>query len=192
MPERDRSVSLPKLRPQWQAFAEHYVQHFNGAEAARRAGYAPKSARQQAARLLTNADILAYIDARIDELKMDTDEVLLRLADHARATMADFIDPAREELDLARAEQRGKLHLVKKFTKSTGKVETVSIELYDAQAALVQIGRYHKLFTDNHDVTSGGEPLKLYDTVSPDDWDDDGDSDAARDGASAAGAATAD
>lgn len=109
---------------------------------------------------------------------MDTDEILVRLADHARGTMADFLNPTLETLNLARAEQAGKLHLVKKFSHTiTEKSENISIELYDAQAALVQLGRAHSLFTDNVDVKSGGKALKAYVGISPDDWDDDDDRD---------------
>jgi phage terminase small subunit len=182
------------LTQQQREFIEHYLQcGFNGAEAARRAGYSERTARQQASRLLTKVDISDAIKARIAELVMSSDEVLLRLADQARSTMADFINPTTEDLDLEKAERLNRLHLVKKFTKTTGKVESVSIELYDAQAALVQIGRHHKLFTDNHDHTSKGEAIKPYVTVSPDDWDDDdGDTDADSPGASAADAATDD
>lgn len=43
------------------SFCEHYAACGNAAEAARRAGYSERTARQQGERLLTNADILAYI-----------------------------------------------------------------------------------------------------------------------------------
>lgn len=40
---------------------EYYASCGNAAEAARRAGYSEKTARQQGERLLTNVDILAYV-----------------------------------------------------------------------------------------------------------------------------------
>lgn len=43
------------------SFCEHYAACGNAAEAARRAGYSEKTARQQGERLLTNVDILAYV-----------------------------------------------------------------------------------------------------------------------------------
>lgn len=43
------------------AFCEHYAACGNGAESARRAGYSSKTARTQASELLTNPDILEYI-----------------------------------------------------------------------------------------------------------------------------------
>jgi hypothetical protein len=35
----------------------------------------------------------------------------------------------------------------------------IEIELYDAQSALVSIGKHHAIFTDKTDITSGGKPL---------------------------------
>ena len=37
--------------------------------------------------------------------------------------------------------------------------EWVEVELYDAQAALSLLGRHHKLFTDNVDIKSDGQPI---------------------------------
>lgn len=173
------------LTKKQQAFVEHYLREWNATRAAVLAGYSEKTARSIGSENLTKPDIAAAIQARLDELKMSADEVLLRLADQARATMDDFIDPERKDVDLVRAAERGKLHLVKKFSRSTGKVETVTIELHDAQAALVQLGRHHKLFTDRTEIP-GLDELKAYVGVSPDEWDEVEDGDGG-DGAPGAG-----
>jgi hypothetical protein len=51
-------------------------------------------------------------------------------------------------LDLLAAGQAGKLGLVKKYSldEDTGKV---GIEIYDAQAALIALGKHHKLWGDD-------------------------------------------
>lgn len=109
---------------------------------------------------------------------MSADEVLLRLAQHARGDMGDFLDIGSMGfvIDLDSAKKKGLTHLIKKVKlrtqTSTSKegIETethyMEIELYDAQAALVQLGRYHKLFTDKQEVTQrnivvtlGGEEI---------------------------------
>lgn len=141
---------------------KYFELNLNGTRAAIAAGYAEKSARVTASRLLTKANIRAEIERYLSEQAMGANEVLCRLADHARGTMADFIevDEHGDHLNLAKAEASGQLHLIKKFTRHVGEnTETITIELYDAQAALVQIGRYHKLFTDNVDHTTGGDKL---------------------------------
>lgn len=144
------------MSPKRSAFIEHYLRCWNGAEAARLAGYAERSARQTAHELLTKSDIQDAIAQRLADLQASADEVLTRLTDHARGSMADFVDvsPLGEPvINLTEAKTAGKLHLLKKI-KTTKKVsgetveKSVEIELYDAQSALVQLGRHHRLFVD--------------------------------------------
>jgi phage terminase small subunit len=175
------------MRAQWKKFADEYLRNgFNGTKAAIFAGYAERSAYNQASRLMNNDEILAYINARLEELTMSADEVLLRLAEHARAeysqyfTYAQFTDDDGNKewvvgFDFDRCMADGKMHLIKKVKHdSRGHIE---VEFYDAQTALINIGRAHKLFSDGLDMTSGGKPLKLYEGWTPDEWDDDGNED---------------
>lgn len=177
------------LNPKQQAFVEFYLKTWNGAEAARLAGYSEKSARKQAGRMSTNEDIQAAIAARLAELKMSADEVLTRLTAHARSSMAPFIrrdtDGDLYGFDLSDTQP---LHLIKKasLTRRRQKddkeevvtVETVTIELYDAQAALALMGKHHKLFADRVEHTGpDGGPIELtpvdyragLDALKPDD-----------------------
>lgn len=130
-------------------FIEEYLQTWNASEAARKAGYQGAS-NVVGPRLLANVSIKAAIEARIAEKAMTADEVLLRLADQARATMGDFINEAGD-VDLRTARQKGKLHLVKTYTVSDK--GSVKVELHDAQAALVHLGRHHGLFVDRQEVS---------------------------------------
>lgn len=126
-------------------FVEEYLRTWNATEAARRAGYSEKTAYSIGQENLKKPEVKAAIEARIAEKAMSADEVLLRLADQARSTMADFINDAGE-VDLRTAKDNGKLHLVKSYTVTDKGTERV--ELYDAQAALVHLGRHHGLFVD--------------------------------------------
>ena len=113
---------------------------------------------------------------------MSANEVLDRLAEHARADYKDFISingNGEIMLDMDRAE--GKTHLIKKISqrrmvRTTRDAEidetTISVELHDAQAALVTIGKHHKLWTDNVQHSGSIEIIKGYVEVTPDDWDE--------------------
>lgn len=63
-----------------QAFADYYIECGNASEAARKAGYSPKGINVQAARLLANVSISAYIQERMDKQNAErvasADEVL--------------------------------------------------------------------------------------------------------------------
>lgn len=142
------------------AFIEHYLICLNATESARRAGYIG-DANTVGPRLLANPAIRRIVDARMAEMKLTADEVLRRLSDHATSSMGDFIrvnDDGSAVLDLAKAKAEDKLHLIKKLKTTTRTIRhqddepevviTTEIELHDPQAALVNVGRHHKLFTD--------------------------------------------
>ena len=161
------------LRKKQQVFVEEYLRCWNAAEAARRAGYSEKTARTIGQQNLTKLDISQAIDARIAELKMSANEVLTRLADQGRGSMEDFVDVNKGTIDLAKAQRRKKLHLVKSYSNTD---KGARIELYDAQGALEKIGKHLKLLTDRKELSGpDGGPIvvKGYGNVNPDEWDGD-------------------
>lgn len=126
----------------------------NASTAARAAGYADPS---EGSRLLKSPEIRKAIDERLAEAKkcLSADQVLEEFSDQARASIDDFL--TGDQLDLEKARALGKMHLIKKFrwTKYGW-----SIELHDAQAALVHLGRYYGLFTDRHEISGpNGGPI---------------------------------
>lgn len=159
MASRDRKLSFKE-----ESFVEHYVICLNGAEAARRAGYSEKSARQIASRLLSKDYIQVAIKQRLDEKYISKEGVLAILGDIATGSIEDFtsLDADGEPMvDLAKAARRNKLHLVKKIkrtrhTRIISKVEYIdeelAIELYDKQAAAVTMAKHHKLLVERLEV----------------------------------------
>src|SRR5688572_3294631 len=105
---------MDDLTDKRQAFVEHYVACLNGAEAARRAGFAASGARQEAHRLLTNADIRAAIDVKLAGSVMPPNEILARLTEQARGSVADFFTVRGRglTLDLKKAADAGVLQLM--------------------------------------------------------------------------------
>lgn len=162
------------LSPKQQVFVEEYLTTWNATEAARRAGYSEKTARAIGHENLTKPDIAAEIQRRVADKAMTADEVLVRLAEQSRNEHGRYIRPDGS-VDIAGMLTDGKGHLIKGFKES--KRGSVIVEFYDAQSALVHIGKHHKLFTDN--VQHSGEVsvnmVKGYTTVTPDDWDADQD-----------------
>lgn len=140
-------------------FAAHYLMCWNASEAARRAGYPEKTAAIIGFENLRKPKIKALIDAKMAENVMSADEVLSRLSQMASANLMDVLSDD-EEFDYSIAKAKGLTHLIKKikrrqFTDKDGNttVRETEIELYDAQAALVHIGKHYKLFTTPIEVT---------------------------------------
>lgn len=129
------------LTPKQQLFVEEYLATWNATEAARRAEYAHPNV--QGPRLLVNVGIAEEIKARLAEKVMTADEVLVRLAEQARSAQSEYLTPRGFSLQKLIADGKG--HLIKGIKETQfGRV----IEFYDAQSALVHLGKHHKLFTE--------------------------------------------
>jgi len=146
------------------AFIEYYLMWFQGTKAATAAGYSIKTAHKIAANLLAEPEVKAAIEARLTELKMGADEVLTRLTEQGRASLGDFFtDEGKLDWEFIKAHG----HLVKSIAETK---HGYRIELYDGQNALIHMGKAAGLFAERHEI-SGTLAMKLYDNVSPDDWD---------------------
>lgn len=158
------------LSPRQQIFVQEYLSCWNASEAARRAGYRGR-ANTIGPRLLANVGIAEEIQQRIAERTMGPDEVLMRLGEQARNEHGNYITETGL-VDLPKLIRDGKSHLIKGVKETPqGKV----IEFYDAQAALVHIGKHHKLFVDKVDVKhSGNVTTSEVHTYLPDNGRNDG------------------
>lgn len=159
------SDEAQKLTNKQRAFVEAYLTHWNASKAARDAGY---SVRQSGHETLSNPVIQEAIKQRLAEKAMSADEVLVRLAEHARGSIAAFLrtdGTSRAGFDFRQESAQASLHLIKKYAIDGGKV---TLELYDAQAALVHIGRHHGLFVDKTALTdpTGTKPYDDADAIA--------------------------
>ncbi len=156
----DEQDPAENLNPRQRLFVEAYLTCWSATEAARRVGYAQP--HSQGPRLLEHVGVAALVAERLAQAAMGADEVLARLADQARASLADFVtvdEGGGWRIDLQRAEAAGKMHLLSElgWTKHGPKVK-----LYSAQAALELLGRHHRLFANVEEHTGpGGGPVQV-------------------------------
>ena len=138
------------LTDKQQAFVFEYVKDLNATDAARRAGYKGtyESLRVIGSQNLTKTHIRAAVDNLLEERALRATEVLSRLTDQALGVPEDCFEvyDGLIGINFTKLKERGLLHLIKKL--SYDKFGHPVIEFYDAQSALVHIGRYHSLFTD--------------------------------------------
>jgi phage terminase small subunit len=159
------------------AFIDEYLVDFNATQAAIRAGYSEKSAYSIGWENLRKPEIIEAIR----EKAMSAEEVLMRLSDIARGDIADLmnITPAGFTFRLLVDENGERVvnpntklirKIKQKVTTYLGKTEDAEdreiieteIELYNAQDALVQLGKYHKLFVDRTETTGAdGGPIAV-------------------------------
>jgi len=158
-------------------FIAEYLVDFNATQAAIRAGYSEKSAYSIGSENLRKPEINNIIQERI----MSANEVLARTTDIAKGDIASLMDitPNGFTFRLIDTNENGERVInpnTKLIKKIRQKVTTIlakkedgedreiietELELHDAQAALVTLGKHHKLFADRTEVTGkdGGEML---------------------------------
>ncbi len=133
-----------------QRFADEYLIDCNAKQAAIRAGYAPGSADVQGTRLLANASVREYIDARLAEIHSE------KIAD------------STEVLEYLTAVMRGEHTEETLCLDGDGTQRKISIDVSakDRIKAAELIGKRYGLFKENVDVLgavpvviSGGEDL---------------------------------
>ena len=126
-------------------FCDFYIETRNAKEAAIRAGYSEKTAKQIGQENLTKPDLRAYIDERLAELKNE------RTAD------------AQEVLEYLTAVMRGEYKEATLIGVGEGAQAVVDIDVgaKDRLKAAELLGKRHALFTDKVDLQTGDIVIKV-------------------------------
>lgn len=142
------AIKTPKLTKRQEKFvaaaADPNVKSYT--EAAKIAGYSPKTAGAIAGENLQKPEIFEAIEKRkkiLAELAQVTDQHIFgATAEIAFSSIEDALDDSGY-LDIAKAKKNGSISLIKKITRNPTKYgETVAIEFYPKDAALARIGEY--------------------------------------------------
>jgi hypothetical protein len=116
-----------------------------------------ESAKANASRWLTHANVKAAVAQRMAEIHMDVEEATARLSDIARGDIAELMDVSSVgfSLDMAKAKEKGLTKLIKKVKQKTTvhlaksgsdedrEVHEIEIELYNAHEAQRDILKLH-------------------------------------------------
>lgn len=154
-----------------QRFVAEYLVDKNATQAAIRAGYSERTARQQGARLLSKAAIASAVadkaEKQVEKLEITAERILRELALLGFANMEDYMragpdgDPYLDFSALTRDQAAALTEVtVEDFKDGRGEdardVRRVKFKLADKRAALVDLGRHLALFTDK--VQHGADP----------------------------------
>jgi phage terminase small subunit len=156
------------LNDQMRALVDAYIgpARFHITKAAIMAGYKERSAYEMGSRNLKRPEVRQYLNERLSEMSLSANQVLARLAEIANGSIEDLLDEDGN-FDFKAAKKTGKLALVKKLkrkkstkTEPVGEGEQTAIvesddiefEMYSSHEALRDIGKYHKLFVERHQV----------------------------------------
>lgn len=170
-----KAKGSPKLTIKQERFVVEFPKDWNMTQAALRAGYAKRSARQSGSDNMKNPYILERIRKEIERLQKETgvtsEKVLLELGRIAFSDLTEFMAWSGEganfydsaELD---EEQRAVISEVQAETTryyprdedapSEERVK-LKVKLYDKLAALDKLARHFGILKDKVDVTHSGE-----------------------------------
>ena len=145
---------LRPLTAKQQLFIDHYLKTWNATESARRAGYNGNNVTlgTVGSQNIRKPQIRATIEKRLKASQLSADQVLSRMAEMANCNVADFLADDGS-VDLEKLKAKGylvKKYKAKRYIEGKGDdaktVEVEEFEVYDAQNALVNIGKHLKLF----------------------------------------------
>lgn len=129
-----------KLTVKQEKFVEGILKGKSGAEAAREAGYSKKTARLSAHKNITKYNIQEKIQERINEAKIETNEIIGTLVSQMRGDLTDLIDETTDPY-IQFLKQSGKSHLIKKLKIKETVINqlvterTYEFEIHDSQSA---------------------------------------------------------
>ena len=155
---------MPKLTAKQERFVAEYLVDLNATQAAIRAGYSPRTAKQMGTENLAKPVLAAAIQKAMAErgkrTEIEADDVIRELAKIGFANMMDYTrvtDEGEMVVDLSKITREQAAAIgemtVEDFMDGRGDdaraVRRVRFKLADKRAALVDLGRHFALFTDN-------------------------------------------
>lgn len=152
-------------------FVKEYLVDLNGAQAAIRAGYSKKAAKEQASRLLADVNIKTAIQLEMDKRAKKT-EITAEMVLREIAKIA-FFDPRKlfdehgrpipiSALDDDTVAVIAGIDVVSIGNQNVGHGQVTKIKLADKSKCLELLGRHLKLFTEKVEHSgSNGSPIEL-------------------------------
>src|SRR3954462_13722353 len=154
------------------AFVKEYLIDLNGAAAAVRAGYSPNAAKEQAARLLTHANVKAAIAAataeRSERTRLKADSVIEELRRIAFANISDYVAWNHEKVVFLNSQKMTPESLSAVAQVSYDRNGGVQVRLHDKIAALDKLMKHlGKYVPERHEISGpGGGPIETKNTAS--------------------------
>ena len=161
----NHKTNITELTTKQKLFVKEYLIDFNGAQAAIRAGYSKKTAKQIATENLAKPYLLQALQKEVDSKVKGIDELSQRIVDELKkvafADIKDYLHFNKDGVSFHDSDEVdgttiSEVSSAETRTKEKDKQETVRVnlklKLHDKMKALELLGRYKTLFTDKHEV----------------------------------------
>lgn len=169
---------MARLTERQAAFCRHLITGKSATQAAKDAGYSESYANREAAKLVVKPQIQAELARLRSKVEKDTimtaQETLEELSKLGRANLLDYFrigsngEPMIDLSSITPAQAAALVEIqVEDYLEGRGEdareVRRVRIKMADKKAALDSLGKYHKLFTDRHELVIGKAPAEMTD-----------------------------
>ena len=163
------------LSPKQEFFCREFLVDFNATQAAIRAGYSARAARQTAAKLMAKGNIQLFLQhlmkERVDRLDVSADRVLQEIAKVAFASITDVVEIVdgnvviREDISDAAKAAIGRISQSQsEYTTKDGggSNNSIQVTMCDKMKALEQLMKFNGM---DQDLPRSIASLKQYGTV---------------------------
>lgn len=160
---------MAKLTDKQRRFVEEYLIDLNATQAAIRAGYSVKTAKEIAAQNLSKLNISNEIAKAMAERSRRTgvsaDRVIEELAKIGFVNICDVVDVTTGRVCLgAKKDDLASVQSIK--IKETEFGTEQEVKLYDKKSALELLGKHLGIFTDKININANVDSRKLDDVIS--------------------------
>lgn len=146
-------------------FCEEYVKDFNGAAAARRAGYEEPGDRVQACNLLQREDVQGYLNQLISEIRkrnqLEVDDLIQELKRVAFSDIGNYFDDDNSVLPIHEIAEPARSALAQyqddEYPSKHGTKRIRRIKLYPKLDAIEKLMRYMGAYELDNRQSSGGD-----------------------------------
>ena len=163
-------LDVSGLTPRQARFVQEYLIDLNGTQAAIRAGYSPRTANRQGARLLSYAGIQAAIQNAMKQREKRTeitaDRVVKELAKIAFADLKDFVEFGPDGVRIKNDKDVDGTLLIEVSETTFKGATTRAVKLHPKIKALELLGKHLGIFVNKHELSGpGGGPVQWVDLV---------------------------
>jgi phage terminase small subunit len=163
-------------------FCNEYLVDYNGSKAAIRAGYSKKAAKEQASRMLTNANIQNYLSAKkekvLNKLEISRERVMLEIGRLAFSNISQYFDEngnlkSLSDLSPEDVAALSSVEIKEEFDTVDGKKVSSGfarkIKLWDKTKALEMLAKHFQIYSDAPEVNNNltMPEVRVYNSAPP-------------------------
>lgn len=139
-----KSISLT---PKQERFRQEYIKDLNATQAAIRAGYSQKTAREQAARMLSKVSIQEHVTELVQKVA-DKNELS---AEWVLNNLKEVVERCMQKVPVIKTIDGERMQAINEEGRAIWKFDSAG-----ANSALEKLGKYFKLFTDRVETEQKG------------------------------------